>query len=112
MTVAFAIILVAHGLIHLLGFAKAFGLAGLPQLKQPISPSFGMLWLLAALLFLGASAALFAWPRWWWTIASCGVVVSMVLVLKFWTDAPFGALGNLVALIGAVFGFLAQGPVS
>ena len=29
-----------------------------------------------------------------------------------WTDAKFGAIGNLVALIGVIFGFLAQGPVS
>jgi hypothetical protein len=32
MAMAFAVLLVAHGLIHLLGFAKAFGFAELPQL--------------------------------------------------------------------------------
>ena len=32
--IAFLVILGAHGLIHLLGFAKAFGLAALPQLTQ------------------------------------------------------------------------------
>ena len=37
MTTIFAIVLVVHGVIHLLGFAKAFGLAELPQLTQPIS---------------------------------------------------------------------------
>jgi ssRNA-specific RNase YbeY (16S rRNA maturation enzyme) len=31
MTVLFAIVLVVHGLIHLLGFAEAFGLAELPS---------------------------------------------------------------------------------
>jgi hypothetical protein len=41
MTVAFALFLVAHGLIHLLGVAKAFGLAELPQLRQPIPASIG-----------------------------------------------------------------------
>ena len=70
MTVAFAIVLVVHGIIHMLGFAKAFRLAALPQLTQPISPSFGALWLLAALLFLASAAALFVWPRWWWAIGN------------------------------------------
>jgi hypothetical protein len=38
MTVMFAIVLVVHGAIHVLGFAKAFGLADLPQLMlRPVS---------------------------------------------------------------------------
>jgi prepilin signal peptidase PulO-like enzyme (type II secretory pathway) len=112
MTVVFAIVLVVHGLIHVLGFVKAFGLAELRQLTQPVSPSLGALWLLAALLFLAAAAALFVWPRGWWAIGACAIVVSMFLVVPSWTDAKFGALANLVALIGVVFGFLAQGPAS
>ena len=43
MTIVFAIVLVVHGLIHLLGVAKAFGMADLPRLTQPIPPSFGLL---------------------------------------------------------------------
>jgi len=101
-----------HGLIHVLGFAKAFGLAELPQLSQPISPLLGVVWLLAAFLFLGAAAALFVWPRWWWAIGACAIVVSMFVIVPFWTDAKFGAVANLVVLIGVGFGFLARGPVS
>ncbi len=112
MTAVFAIVLVVHGLIHVLGFAKAFGLAYLPQLTQPISPLLGVAWLLAALLFIAAAAALFVWPRGWWAIGACAIIVSMFLVVPAWTDAKFGALANLVALIGVVFGFLAEGPVS
>jgi ssRNA-specific RNase YbeY (16S rRNA maturation enzyme) len=37
MTLAFVIFLVVHGLIHLMGFAKASGFAELPQLTQSIS---------------------------------------------------------------------------
>jgi Family of unknown function (DUF6544) len=110
-TVVFAIVLVVHGLIHVLGFAKAFGLADLPQLTQPISPFLGAVWLLAALLFLAAAAALFVWPRGWWAIGACGIVISMFIIVPSWTDAKFGTFGNL-ALIGVVFGFLAQGPIS
>jgi hypothetical protein len=112
MTVVFAIVLVVHGLIHVLGFAKAFGLADLPHLTQPISPWLGALWLLAALLFLAAAAALFVWPRGWWAIGAIAIALSMVVIVPSWTDAKFGALGNLIVLIGIGFGFLAQGPVS
>lgn len=34
-----------HGLIHLMGFAKGFGYADLPQLTQPISRAWGAGWL-------------------------------------------------------------------
>jgi hypothetical protein len=112
MTVVFAIVLVVHGLIHVLGFAKAFGLADLPQLTQPVSPLLGGLWLLSALLFLASGVALVVWPRGWWAIGACAIIISMVVIVPSWTDAKFGALGNVIAAVGVVFGFLAQGPVS
>lgn len=112
MTVVFAIVLVVHGLIHLLGFAKAFALAELPQLTQPISPFLGVLWLIAALLFLVAAGSMFVWPRWWWAIGACAIVVSMVAIVPSWTDAKFGALANFISIVGVVFGILAQGPTS
>lgn len=112
MTALFVVILVVHGLLHLLGFAKAFGLAELPQLTRPIPPVAGTLWLTAALLFLAAAASLFLWPRWWWLMGAAAVVMSLSVILPSWTDAKFGVLGNLVVLVGVVFGFLAYGPTS
>ena len=112
MTLVFATFLVLHGLIHALGFAKAFGFAALPQLTQPISPFLGVLWLIDGLLFLAAAGSLFLWPRWWWAIGACAIVVSMLIIVPSWTDAKAGAAANLVALVGVVFGFLAQGPAS
>ena len=36
----------------------------------------------------------------------------MVAIVPSWADAKFGALANLVALVGVAFGFLAHGPGS
>ena len=107
-----ALFLVLHGLIHLLGFAKAQGLAELPQLTRPISPLFGALWLTAAVLFVSAAVALFVWPRWWWAVGTVAVVVSTTAVVPSWTDAKVGALANLFAIIAVAFGFLTYGPFS
>lgn len=112
MTIVFAVVLAVHGLIHLLGVAKAFGWAELPQLTQPVSSGLGVVWLLAAILFVAAAVALMAWPRGWWAIGACAIVASMVAILPSWLDAKAGALVNVVVLIGVVFGFLAYGPYS
>src|SRR5215213_4010786 len=108
--IVFAILLVVHGLIHLLGAAKAFRWAELPQLTQPISPAAGVLWLVSAGLFLATAVALFLWPRGWWLIGASAVVLSMAVILPAWTNAKFGALANAIVLVSVVFGFLGQGP--
>jgi hypothetical protein len=112
MTIVFAIVLVVHGLIHLLGVAKAFGMADLPRLTQPIPPSFGLLWLLAAALCLVTAASLFVWTRGWWMVGVCALFISLLAVVSSWSDAKFGLVPNGVLLVGVVFGFLSQGPYS
>ena len=112
MTILFALFLAVHGLIHLLGAIKASGLADLPQLTRPIPPPLGVLWLVAALLFLGAAASLLVWPRWWWLVGAAAILVSTTAIVPSWSDAKFGAAANLIALAGVMFGFLAHGPFS
>ena len=112
MTVALALLLAGHGLLHLLGVAKAFRLAPLPQLTQPIAPAAGVAWLAAAGLFVASAVALVMWPRWWWTLTLAAIVVSTIVIVPSWSDARFGVAVNLLAATAALFGFLAQGPGS
>ncbi|HXH05323.1 MAG TPA: DUF6544 family protein [Vicinamibacterales bacterium] len=111
MVTVFALLLALHGLIHLIGAAKAFG-ADFPQIAQPISPIVGGLWLLAAGLFLATALLVFLWPRGWWAIGAAAVAISMSAIVASWADAKVGALANAIVLVGVVFGFLAQGPFS
>jgi len=110
--IGFTAFLVGHGLLHLIGTAKAFRLVAVPQLTQPITPVAGVVWFIAAALFLAAAGSIFVWPRGWWVLAAVAVVVSMVVIVPSWADARFGAAANLVVAAGALFGFLAQGPGS
>jgi hypothetical protein len=76
MRLAFVLLMFVHGLIHLMGFLKAFGLAELPQLTLPISRPAGIAWLLATVLTLASIVALFVWPRGWWMIGATALLVS------------------------------------
>ena len=106
------VVLSLHGLIHLLGFTKAFGLAEVKQLSQPIGRSMGLVWLCASVLMLAASVAFVAAPRWFWLVGACALVLSQSAILASWGDAKFGTVGNVVLLVAVVFRFASHGPLS
>jgi len=112
MRFVFLFVVLVHGLIHLMGFLKAFGLAELPQLAQPISRPMGVAWLAAAALTVSAALALLAWPRGWWAIGAAAAVVSQLVIASAWADARFGTVANAILLLGVIHGFLTQGPSS
>ena len=108
----FALVIVVHGLIHVMGLVKGFGLAELPQLTLPITRGMGVVWFLAALLCLASVVALFAWPRGWWALGLAAVVLSQFVIITAWSDAKFGTVPNIVLLLAAVYGYLTLGPAS
>lgn len=110
MRIAFSALIAVHALIHLMGFAKAFGLAALTQLKIPISRPLGVLWLAAAVLILAALALLSAAPRWFFSVALAGLVASQFAIVASWGDARFGTIANVVLLAAAIYGSCAWGP--
>ena len=108
----FVLLVAVHGLIHLLGFAKAFGLAELRQLTQPISRGMGIAWLAAALAMLVTAALVANGHRWWWAVGLGAAIVSQVAIACSWGDAKFGTLANLLVLAGVAYGLASQGPLS
>ncbi|PDW03490.1 DUF6544 family protein [Candidatus Viridilinea mediisalina] len=98
----FILITIIHGLIHLLGFVKAFNFAQINELTQPISRPFGLLWLLAALVLIVSAAAFALNNQWWWAVAIVGVLLSQVLVFSAWQDAKVGAIANLIIIVVAL----------
>jgi hypothetical protein len=103
-------LIVVHGMIHLLGFAKGFGIAELPQLTAPISRLAGTAWLAAALTLLGTATLLILAPRAWWTVGLPAVLVSQTVIVLSWRDAKLGTFVNVLLLAGVVYGFAAHGP--
>ena len=92
-------VLAIHGLIHLMGFAKAFDLATLDDLKLPVSRSIGVAWLGAALVLGLSAAVLAAGHTRWWVPALVGLILSQTLIALSWADAKAGTIPNI--LIGA-----------
>jgi hypothetical protein len=99
-----------HGLIHLMGFVKAFELAEISELTLPISRGWGLLWFLTALTLILSGGLWMLNVSTWWIPAIIGVILSQILVFTFWQDARFGTIPNVLILIFLVSGFVRHTP--
>lgn len=97
-----AVLLVVHGLIHGMGFVKAFGLAEVEALTRAISRPMGAMWLLAGVVLLILAALILFRIRWWWIPGLAAGVFSQVLIMTAWQDAGFGTIPNAVLGVAAL----------
>lgn len=109
------VIIVIHGLIHLiggineLGIAKVEGLTGKTLIVVPdtvrivldtVRIVLGMIWFALVLLFLMSAVGLGINRSWWKTIAIGAVIVSQILIIIWWPDARFGTIANILIITG------------
>ncbi len=99
MKTAFFILVLIHGLIHVLGFLKAFKLADIKDMKLPISELAGILWLKTSVLFLAFGVLVFIDSSLAWAWGLIAMITSQVLVIIFWKDARLGTIPNLLILV-------------
>ncbi len=106
------IIVVLHGLIHLMGAAKGLGWADVTALAEPISAGMGAVWLGVAVLVVDAGLMLALDVHWWWGVGAAAAVLSQAVILSSWSDAKAGTVVNAVLLVAAVYGWASRGPTS
>lgn len=95
MKIAIALFITVHGLIHILGFLKAFNLTNIEELTRPISKPSGIIWLITCLVFI-ATAVLYLAEFWlWFGFGFSGIVLSQALIFQAWKDAKFGSILNV-----------------
>lgn len=100
-----AFLMIIHGFIHFMGFARAFQYADMKQLTIPISKPLGMVWLLTGLLFACAAVLYLLKKEYWWVLAFSSIILSQIVIVASWTDAKFGTIANLLILIAAILGW-------
>ncbi len=102
---------VAHGLIHLMGFLASWeiteveGLTGSPSLlldelalDHPAVRAFGLLWLVAVAGFAASAIGLMSHARWTRLLLATSAAISMVVCVIWWSEAWIGAV-----ISGAVY---------
>jgi uncharacterized membrane protein YphA (DoxX/SURF4 family) len=106
------VIVVAHGLVHLMGVVHGFGWADVSQLTETISRPMAVAWLVAAVVTVIAGVMLLARARGWWAMAAVAAVVSQAVILTSWTDAKAGTAVNMLLAVAAVYGYRSEGRSS
>lgn len=105
MKALFLIIVLLHGLIHSLGFLKAFGFIDVKALTLPISRPIGAVWLISTVLFLMYGLLYYFNYNYAWLFGLAAMLVSQVLIIGFWPDAKFGTVPNLIILAVVLFSY-------
>lgn len=103
-----AFIILIHGCIHCMGFAKAFGYGNITAITKTISKPAGAVWLFTFFLFTAAVILLLLKKQAWWMPAGIAVIISQILIISVWQDAKFGTLVNILILAAAVAAFSKQ----
>ena len=76
-----------HGLIHFMGFAKAFGYGNITQITRNISKPLGLLWLLVAFLFILSTVLFLMQKNSWLYVAISAAILSQILISFVWQNA-------------------------
>jgi cytochrome c biogenesis protein CcdA len=113
------VVLLAHGIGHIMGFLEAWttipaGFTNQPWLlsdsvtiESAIGRVFGLLWLAAMIAFLGALFGLYTHQEWWRTLAIAAALISLIAIVPWWNTvtagARFGAVLVDVLIILALF---------
>lgn len=105
MRLVLIILLGIHGIIHLFGFLKAFEIFQFNAITQPISRTFGLVWLFTFILFVFTILLLIFKSEYWWLIGFSAVVVSQILIFNYWSDAKFGTIANLIILVSVMIAY-------
>lgn len=101
----FAAIVLLHGLIHLMGFAKAFQYGNITQLTTEISRPAGIVWMMTALVFILGFALYMLKKDAWPMLAIIAGMMSQILIFSVWKDAKSGTFANILILSVAVISF-------
>jgi|AntRauTorcE11897_2_1112592.scaffolds.fasta_scaffold00142_32 hypothetical protein len=96
MKTAFAIFIVIHGLIHLLGFLKAFEFADIKEFKMPINRVSGSIWLLTATILVATAILYLSDSSLYIGFGVTGVTLSQALIWQDWKDAKYGSIPNAI----------------
>ncbi len=104
MKAVFALLIAVHGAIHLMGFARAFGIGSRGGMIADVSRMAGLVWLVTALLMVTVAVIIWIGKDWWY-LGLAGLLLSQILIISTWKDAGYGTWLNVLLLLAVVLNY-------
>ena len=108
----FALIVIIHGLIHLIGFFKKIKPDAVSQVSDLTAFAINKnvvlianLSLFACLLFIAGAIGYYIEKAWWLIVMLVAIILSQLLIVFYWNDAKWGTIINLIIAGGVIIGF-------
>jgi len=114
--IVFAIALLAHGLIHFIGFLKAwefpiakdFNIIATVAVSANESKTIGLLWFLCCVGLVTSCIIFLLQKDWWWMVGAISLLLSQSLIILYWHDAKYGTLVNVIILLAILISYHQQ----
>lgn len=103
LSAALVILLIIHGTIHLVGFAKSVLPERVTAIKKKIGKITGLYWLATCILFFISSMLFLLKNDSWLITTTAGILLSQYLIFSHWGDAKYGTFMNTILLFVLVF---------
>ena len=95
-------IIFVHGLLHLMGYSKAFQYSGIKHIQAHISRPIGILWIMGCLCFI-ATGILFLLNNDYWQIAGLVAIASSQIVINIsGKNIKYGTIVNILILTAII----------
>lgn len=110
-----ALIILLHGLIHLIGVVTFWKLGlhdqystgvlgGAIDIGERGTYALGFAWLVATIAYVGVAYGMFSDQEWWRTALAGVTVFSLALTILGWRDTIVGTVFNIVVLVALLVG--------
>lgn len=97
-----AIVLFIHGLLHLMGYSKAFKYSGIKHIEAHISRPIGMLWIMGCLFFIATGVLFLLNNDYWQIVGLISIAISQIVIIVGWKNARYGTIANLLILTAII----------
>lgn len=89
-------LIIVFGLLHLLGFVKAYKFADIKYFNKPVTQLAGIIWLIAAIMFVTSAILLMAHNNLWLLSGIVAVAISQILIISAWQDMKLATIVNII----------------
>ena len=93
-----AIMIFMHGLLHLMGYSKAFQYSGIEHIKAHISRPIGILWIMGCLSFIGTGVLFLLNSDYWQMAGFVSIILSEIAIIIGWQNTRYGTIVNVLIL--------------